>query len=135
MDRKPIVGQENQHASPLNFVREGMTVYDREDKKIGTVERLYFGSGSTVDRDEYDMPVEPGRVDLPGNALVDAIANVFDPTDIPEEMQQRLLQSGFIRIDGAGLFAADRYVMPEQIASVSDEAVYLKVAKDELLKR
>jgi hypothetical protein len=135
MDQKPIIGQENQHSSPLNFIREGMTVYDREDDKIGSVERLYFGSGSTVDQDEYNMSVEPGRADLPGNALVDAIANVFDPTDIPQEMQERLLQSGFIRIDGAGLFAADRYVMPDQIASVSDEAVYLKVTKDELLKR
>jgi hypothetical protein len=135
MDQKPIIGQENQHSSPLNFIREGMTVYDREDDKIGSVERLYFGSGSTVDQDEYNMSVEPGRADLPGNALVDAIANVFDPTDIPQEMQERLLQSGFIRIDGAGLFAADRYVMPDQIASVSDEAVYLRVTKDELLKR
>lgn len=135
MDQKPIAGQENQHSSILNFIHEGMTVYDREDKKIGSVERLYFGSGSTVDQDEYQMPVEPGRADIPRDTLFDAIADVFDPNDVPDEMRERLLQRGFIRIDGAGLFAADRYVMPEQIASVSDEAVYLKVAKDELLKR
>ena len=134
MDPKPITGQESQHSSLLNFIREGMTVYDREDKKIGSVERLYFGSSSTADQDEYNMPVEPGRADLPRNPLMDAIADVFDPNDVPEEMRERLLQRGFIRIDGAGLFAADRYVMPEQISSVSDEAVYLRVAKDELLK-
>jgi hypothetical protein len=39
-----------------------------------------------------------------------------------------------MRIDSAGLFAADRYVMPEQIAGVSSDRVTLRVTRDELIK-
>jgi hypothetical protein len=33
------------------------------------------------------------------------------------------------------LFAADRYVLPDQIAGVSGDRVRLKVSRDELIKR
>ena len=45
------------------------------------------------------------------------------------------MQQGFIRIDSAGLFAADRYVTPDQIVSVSGDALTLNVSQDELMKR
>ena len=48
--------------------------------------------------------------------------------------RQRLLLQGFVRIDANGLFAADRYVTPEQIASVSADGLMLNVSKDELVK-
>ena len=53
---------------------------------------------------------------------------------MPEAVQKRLLHDGFIRMDADGLFAADRYVLPDQIAGVSGDKVMLKVSKDQLQK-
>jgi hypothetical protein len=39
-----------------------------------------------------------------------------------------------VRIDSDGLFQADRYVMPEQIDSVSGDDVMLNVTKEQLIK-
>ncbi|MNU03786.1 hypothetical protein D3C72_2479360 [compost metagenome] len=50
-------------------------------------------------------------------------------------MRQRLLMQGFVRIDSEGIFAADRYVMPDQIAGVADDELMLKVDKAALTKR
>lgn len=139
MARGSIVGKEQQHTNILNLVHEGMDVYDREDKKVGTVERLFFGSASTMDAGDYEaqtQTVDQEIVDYGRGSIVDAIADAFDPADdIPESLRNRLLQQGFIRVDGAGLFASDRYVVPEQIARVSDDNVYLKVSQDDLIKR
>jgi hypothetical protein len=49
--------------------------------------------------------------------------------------RQRLLQQGFVRIDANGIFAADRYVTPEQIDSVTGDGLMLNVTKDELIKK
>jgi hypothetical protein len=138
MARGSIVGNEQQNTSVLNLVHEGMDVYDREDKKVGTVERLFFGSASTMDAGNYEAQTQTvdQELDYGHDSIVDVIAEAFDPADdIPEVLRNRLLQQGFIRIDGAGLFASDRYVVPDQIARVSDDKVYLKVSQDNLIKR
>jgi hypothetical protein len=53
---------------------------------------------------------------------------------VPETLRERLLRQGFLRIDSTGLFAADRYVMPDQIADVSEGRITLRVTHDELIK-
>jgi hypothetical protein len=45
------------------------------------------------------------------------------------------LRHGFIRINTSGLFAADRYAMPDQIASVADDRITLHVMREDLMKR
>jgi len=63
------------------------------------------------------------------------VARAISPRDqVPETLRQRLLRHGFLRIDSTGLFAADRYVMPAQIADVSEDHVTLQVTRDELIK-
>ena len=63
------------------------------------------------------------------------IAEAFAPYDMPEELRDRLLSEGYIRLDTKGLFAADRYILPEQIASSVGDELMLNVSKDELMKR
>ena len=76
-----------------------------------------------------------GPSDLPrDDTLIDVVARASTDDDVPEEVRNRLVQQGFVRIDADGLFAADRYVMPEQIDSVSGDGMTLNVTKDELLK-
>ena len=69
------------------------------------------------------------------DTLVDNIVDAFRVDDLPEEIRQRLLMQGFVRIDAEGIFAADRYVMPDQIAGVADDELMLKVDKAALTKR
>ena len=118
----------------LANIREGMTVYDRTGNNIGTVEYVYLGAVS----EEADKRGEgPATIAAPGQAggsLLDDFAKAIIPSDqVPEALRARLLRHGFIRIDSAGLFAADRYVLPGQIESVSGNRITLCVTHDELI--
>lgn len=123
-----------QTAATLRFVEEGMKVFDRERHEIGKVEYVQFGD------DDPDTPeveaAAPNTLDRREHTLVDDIAAAFGADeDLPESIRQRLLQQGFVRIDANGLFAADRYIMPDQIDSVSGDGLLLNVTKDELVKK
>jgi hypothetical protein len=125
-----------QQQSILNEVQEGMTVYDAKLDKIGTVDYVQFGAASDSQRAQGSGPATVVPADNGYNQpLVDMVASVFDPGDMPDEMAQKLQHSGFIRIDSNGLFAADRYVTPEHITRIDGDSVYLTVTSDELLKR
>ncbi len=125
-----------QQQSILNGVQEGMTVYDANQDKIGTVDYVQFGAASDSQRAQGSGPATVAPADNGyDQPLVDMVASVFNPGDMPGEMAQKLQHSGFIRIDSNGLFAADRYVTPEHIARVDGNGVYLKVTSDELLRR
>jgi PRC-barrel domain len=119
----------------LTEIYEGMTVYDRAGEKIGTVEHVYLGEMSNEVDKRGGGPVtapSPGRGE---SSLIEDVANaIFPSNQVPETLRQRLLRHGFMRIDSTGLFAADRYVMPDQIADVSKDRVRLRVTRDELIK-
>jgi hypothetical protein len=121
-----------QTAPTLRYIEEGMKVFDRERHEIGKVEYVQFGE------DDPDTPeveaAAPHTLDDRPRTLIEAFADAFSDDDLPEEIRQRLLQQGFVRIDADGLFASDRYVTPEQIASVTGDGLMLNVSKDELLK-
>lgn len=90
--------------------------------------------------DDPDTPeveaAAPNTLDDRPRTLVDDIALAFTASDdLPEEVRERLLEQGFVRIDAHGIFAADRYVTPEQIDSVSGDGLLLNVTKDELVKK
>jgi hypothetical protein len=122
--------------SLLTQIYEGMTVYDRTDQKIGTVEHVYFGAVSQETDTHGGGPTtaaSPGGHE--GSLIKDFAKAIAAGDEMPEPLRQRLLRHGFIRIDSTGLFAADRYVMPDQIADVSDDRVTLRVTRDELIKR
>jgi hypothetical protein len=122
-----------QTTSSLRGIREGMKVYDSSNNEIGEVERVRFGEDdpATPEPEAVDVSDRGDRRD----SLIDNIAEAFRPDDLPEEVREKLLMQGFIRIDADGLFAADRYVTPEQIDSVTEDGVMLNVRKEDLLKR
>jgi len=95
----------------LSWIREGMTVIDRENRKIGKVKYVQFTDG--VDEPAFEMPSEFRH--------------------LPREVQTRLMRDGFIQID-AGLFARDRFATPDQIAGMTDEGLRLTVVEDRLVK-
>ena len=122
-----------QATTTLRFVEEGMRVFDRERHEIGKVEWVQFGDDDpeTPEVEATGLSATRDRSDT----LIQNIAEAFRPDDLPEEVRARLLHQGFVRIDADGLFAADRYVTPEQIDSISPDGLMLNVSKDELVKR
>ncbi|HLV35981.1 MAG TPA: hypothetical protein VKY59_12735 [Spirillospora sp.] len=92
-------------------IREGMSVFDLQDNKVGTVRHIQFADDTTAE------------VALLGDPLV---------PEAPEPIRRRLLKSGFIRID-TGLLRRDRYATADQINRVQDDRVQLYVTRDELV--
>ena len=118
----------------LRSVHEGMKVIDASRKEIGRVDWVQYGNDDPATPDVEAGSTE-GREDPAEDTLVDNIVDAFRVAHLPEEMRQRLLMQGFVRIDSEGIFAADRYVMPDQIAGVADDELMLKVDKAALTKR
>lgn len=119
-------------SASLRFVEEGMKVFDRSHHEIGKVEWVQFGD------DDPDTPaVESSglsRLDDGEPTLLGLFARAFRSDELPDEVKEKLLHQGFVRIDADGLFAADRYVTPDQIDSVSGEGLMLNVERDQLVK-
>jgi hypothetical protein len=65
--------------------------------------------------------------------LTKFMAKHFPSDDLPEELRERLLMHGYIKIDSKRLFGADRYVISDRIAAVENNRVHLEVADDEQL--
>ncbi len=125
-----------QQHSVLNDIYEGMPVYDQDQQKIGEVEAIHFGASSNEQRAYGVGSSSVSEGEIPEtNPITDVLASVFDPSEMPEELGNKLWQSGFVRIAGTGLFASDLYITPNQIDKVTDESVYLTVDRDELISR
>lgn len=121
--------------SVLKHIREGMEVYDSVGDRIGTVDTLYFGASSDEMKEHGVGAASAPDPSLRQSGLVDDIVRAIGgENDLPDEMRKRLIHDGFIRIDAAGLFASDRYVLPEQIDRVHDDHVHLNVTGDQLLQ-
>ncbi|HEV7717618.1 MAG TPA: hypothetical protein VGO70_01440 [Arsenicitalea sp.] len=107
-----------------------MRVFDSTLTEIGTIEDFKFS-----DEDPGTETEDLERSDLQRNdSLIENIANAFRSDNLPEELRERLLTEGYVRIDGEGLFAADRYVPASQILSISGDQLMLSISKSELLK-
>ena len=136
---EPVFDQE----MPDNFlthIHEGMDVYDGEDRKVGTVNMVYFGAVNQ-EADERGLgPQSVSRSDDPnqgttvaGFAFGGVIPGSDDLGDVDEVLRNRMLREGFVKVDAAGLFSSDVFILPDQIESISDDAVHLRVPKDELI--
>lgn len=119
----------------LKGVHQGMTVYDSTNAKIGTVKDFYFGADSDETQGHGAGAATAPDPALREGSLIDDIAiGLFGKDNLPEEMQQRLINEGFVRIDSSGLFASDRFALAEQIDHLADDNLYLNVKGDGLLK-
>ena len=114
-------------------VYTGMRVIDVDSNEIGKIDDFKFSENE-------DTPeVTPAGIDASDrqgdSSLVGDIARAFAPDDLPEALRERLLREGYVRLDTSGLFAADRYILPGQIASAVGDELMLNVSKDDLIER
>ena len=114
-------------ASPIERVREGMVVADAAGERLGTVEYVKMGDPEAV-TGQGNEPDEPGLVGRVGMAI---LGDEREP-DVAEPVRSQLLRTGFIKVDGPGLFGTDRYVRGDLIGAVTDDTVTLTVRKDQL---
>lgn len=124
----------------LAQVQQGMTVYDNSAEKIGTVDRVFFGKVEDIDENPVYLPDGPdsneaGRVSG-DTGFGEVLENVFDPMEgITSTVRERLLANGFVRISGAGLQGANRYILPEDIEIVSGDRVELNIRREQVMQR
>jgi hypothetical protein len=69
----------------------------------------------------------------PFGLLAAGIAGAAEP-DVPEEFRDRLLRTGYLKIDSKGLFRRDVYVAADQLAGVDEDTVTLSTTKDSLIR-
>lgn len=125
-----------EHSNILTQIFEGMEVYDQPGEKVGTVRDVYLGA-VTEEEDERGLgpaTVSPA-VGTTSSLMDDFIQAMSSPQGLPDALRQRFLRQGFIRINTSGLFRADCYALPEQIAGVSEGRVLLQVPGKELVSR
>jgi hypothetical protein len=114
-------------------VHTGMRVIDADSNEIGKIDDFKF---SENEENPEVTPADLDASDRQGDtSLVGDIARAFAPDDLPEALRDRLLSEGYVRLDTKGLFAADRYILPDQIASSDGDSLMLNVRKDELMTR
>lgn len=95
---------------PIHLVDEGMHVADVTGARIGTVTLVKMGDPEAVTV-HHDPGAEPHLAD---------------------ELAERLLRTGFVKIDRKGLFAPDVYAGADRIDTVDGDVVRLSVPVDEL---
>ena len=96
----------------LTQIYEGMNVYDAEGGIIGTVQHVHLGD-ATEEADELGLgPATMSDLGRSENSLLDHFAKAIAPGQtVPQELRQRLLRHGFIKIDCAGILVTDRYAV------------------------
>jgi hypothetical protein len=116
-------------------VYEGMTVHDQTGAKIGTVEYVYLGEVAEAPEDFGPGEQTAYTQTSTEGSLIEEFAKAILLTErVSDIWRERLLSYGFIRINSTGLFTADRYAMPSQIATVAEDRVMLCVNRDMLIK-
>lgn len=117
-----------------NTIREGMDVVDSDMHTIGTVETFRI-TDEVPGQPEIDAAGVSPVLEDNSESLTSILADVLHPDEkLPRELQEKVLRDGFVRLDAAGLFAADRYIFPEHIDRIEGDRLVLKVRKDDLLK-
>ncbi|WP_188186888.1 hypothetical protein [Nonomuraea sp. SYSU D8015] len=121
-------GMQEPGQAAMSEVRPGMKVVDSTGKEVGTVELVKMGDPQAV--------TSQGQMAGTDRGLVQAVAEVFADAepDVPPALAERLLRTGFVKVDARGLFARDFYVGPDQVAGVDGETLHLTGEAEGLAK-
>lgn len=115
----------------LAQIKQGMTVLDADGDTVGTVDFVKMADLNDPDgtRGRREDGVGFPDVILDTNDDDDDLLDALGVTE--DDVTERMRRSGYVKIDTAGLFADDTYVVPRQIASV-DEHVHLNERKENI---
>jgi hypothetical protein len=130
----PIFDTHRREHTILEEIQEGMSVYDANNEALGTVDYVYLGevSPQAAEQGEAQGTVTPFHD--PADEFVGMVQRGFGKDNLPRELQERLLLTGFIHVNVPGLLTHNRYVLPDQISQVTDKSVVLRATREELVK-
>lgn len=109
----------------IDDVQPGMRVVGVDGQEVGTVDDVKMG--------DPEAATAEGEEPLTGGSLLDTVSLTGTEPDVPEEMRDRMLRLGFLKIDGKGLFTGDRFVAADRIDRVEGDTVRLSVSKDQVV--
>ena len=134
MSASPIFDMHEREHTILESIREGMMVYDANNKLLGQVDSIYLGEASPQAIEIGDVPSTVSSPNDTSDAILGVVQRAFGEDKLPQELRKRLLYHGFIHINVPGILAHDRYVLPEQIALVTSDGIILRATREELIK-
>lgn len=112
-------------------IKEGMTIFDKNGDKIGTVEYVQYSD------EDYNQPgVETATTTTTDDTshLVKSLARALvDENDIPEVVLERLNHAGYIRMDSSSFLDSDYYVPMDMVTNVVGEDIHIRTEKDSLI--
>ncbi len=108
-------------STPLERVREGMTVLEADGRPLGTVTRLQMGDPQAATT-AGNEPAASGGSETFGSFWGSDTEGLGD---VPDALRQDLRRAGFIQIDGPDLEGANRFVPGDRVAEVSGDTVRL----------
>ena len=117
------------HNDLLKMIKKDMKVFDNSGEEIGTVEWVHFGEAGGPSATGAASP----STEHVQSDLIETMGKAFKSDDLPQELRERLLMRGFVKMDSKKLFGSDRYVMSDQIAEVDSKGVHLGVEDTENL--
>jgi hypothetical protein len=115
-------------------IHVGMKVFDSHHNAIGEVEDFKFSENEEQPDVEPAELDEADRDDRP-DTILGVIADAFGSENLPQALRARLAREGYIRLNTKGLLTKDRFILPSQIESSSDDEILLNVDEDELVER
>jgi hypothetical protein len=121
------VSMNSNELGPLSRVQRGMHVVDASGEDVGKVDVIHMGdpeAATTAGNETVNA--------TPLDRVAEALGADSEP-DVPEPLRSRLIRSGYIKVDGAHLLDADRYVPGKYVRSVADDRVQLSVRRSELI--
>lgn len=111
----------------IEKVREGMPVVDAAGERLGTVADVRMGDPQAATTQGNELS-QPGLLGAVGMAL---FGDEREP-DLAGPQRSQYLRYGLIKVDGAALSGADRYVRSDLIGDVTEGTVHLTVTADRL---
>jgi hypothetical protein len=125
--------------SPLESVREGMTVVDAQNRRLGRVAHVFPGYPDAVSTNEGELAGGPikliivplqntGGTSSVGVAIPSVVRRMLNDPGIPDELRLELLRAGFIELDTLAARGTARYIHGDQIGEVAADVVRLKSA-------
>jgi len=113
-------------------IKEGMTVYDEDDNKIGTVDYVQYTD------EDYNKP-GPETVSTASdprsemNILKSFAQALGAEDDMPTEVREYYERYGYIRLKSSGIFDSDYYVTLNNVSAIIGDNIHLTTTKDELM--
>lgn len=118
----------------LAMVKEGMKVVDADGDDVGTVSYVQMAELNDQDNLASDDTVNVGLFDVTDSDVGGGDRSLIDVVGGDDDVTERMMRNGYVKIDAAGLFSGDKYVEPYQIAAVEGDTVRLAIDKDDIEK-